>query len=445
MHDEGLQTDSIVSSIIPAPVKHNGVYDLDLAEVQNFYQTLGMINAKAVHDMASERERIRNNLPGEYDDETKEALADYLAFHSGSISSKILANSDQVAKAMLSHKPINTGADNQLILDAQLHREFKKLLNPPDHPSMTVSEYMDLVNMNEKDRADFLRKNGCAPESCFYDIVYQGQKSRNGNRSEENGRKRFDDAMTVLCAEMKEEEFQKLVNKINNSRGKNEKVSVAYYKDRVGEFRSKSLDDSLKEQNLTFSNATAAAAEHQGTLMEMDKKFGLPDGGLIQGAENSYPPIAINGTASGCNLSGKDYAAISYSSSLVSKKRDDFLHDDDILMQNDDAVADAKKAADIALKEYKNGNKLPLANLLTHGIRNLTRESQGKTAEEKACMNEMAGRMLNMLSRDPELQKHAMRSGLDAKDLEKAKEINAPEVKLEREITRPVPELRLSI
>ena len=125
-------------------------------------------------------------------------------------------------------------------------------------------------------------------------------------------------------------------------------------------------------------------------------------------------------------LSVKDYSALAFSTSLCSSKRAHLSLDEDILMQNNEAVADGKRAVNNALNDYAEGDKVPLATLMKLGIQMINKEASNQYGNTKNCLQEMADRMVGMLDRDPELKKYAMQQGLKAEDIKAAREINAP-------------------
>ncbi|SNU08059.1 hypothetical protein SAMN06297422_11487 [Lachnospiraceae bacterium] len=150
-------------------------------------------------------------------------------------------------------------------------------------------------------------------------------------------------------------------------------------------------------------------------------------------------------------LSSKDFAALSFAASTTKevyskidakqiKFDDNALHNEDTryklnahkLIYNFsskidyplsfyvDNINDSKDFAEKALRSYENGNKAPLAQLITHGIKFFCRVSLNNYYSGKVdlmVLSEMGQRMSAMLDRDPELMKLAVSNGLTGKEL----------------------------
>ena len=81
-------------------------------------------------------------------------------------------------------------------------------------------------------------------------------------------------------------------------------------------------------------------------------------------------------------------------------------------------INNGRKMASRAMEEYEKNNLKPLAKLIAFGITDIiacTRDTTYATQQSPAA--EMCKRMSNMLDRDPELKKEALRQGLKEQDL----------------------------
>ncbi|MBO4887970.1 MAG: hypothetical protein J5589_06640 [Firmicutes bacterium] len=257
-----------------------------------------------------------------------------------------------------------------------------------------------------------------------YGLEYiDGKESK---RSNSNGQGRFDTVVTLLQEELKEEAFNRLINKINAKRSNNEQVSAAYYKGKKSTYlKNSQKSDRIDQEKSRENRKDDLDYRAQAHLFDMDERY-APEKRDPEDRWITTLPAVSRIPTERYHLSVRDYTALAFSSALSSPNRDLFLLEDNILMQKDAAAADGKKATDIAIKAYSEGDKIPLANLLTLGIQKLTQEAQNKNVTEKACMQEMSSRMLNMLDRDPELKKYTMRQGLKEEDIQAAKKIDAP-------------------
>ena len=256
---------------------------------------------------------------------------------------------------------------------------------------------------------------------------------KESKRREIHGQTRFDSVMTMLYNELKPEEFQKLLNEVNSKRSDADRLTVEMFAHRKQSYIEASRTEENAIQEKTRNNATDIPYRYILKVVEMDELYAPKKSenqiGNLNGAVSEYPAIGLKDTADvhSQGLSNKDFAALAFANALSSKNRESHLIENDLLIQNETAVEDGKKAADIAFKAYGNKDKIPLANLLSLGIRKLNQTAQESAdAEEKACMQEMAKRMTNMLERDPELQKYAMRQGLKQEEIESVQKLAAP-------------------
>ena len=98
-----------------------------------------------------------------------------------------------------------------------------------------------------------------------------------------------------------------------------------------------------------------------------------------------------------------------------------------------EAVRQGKAVTRAALNAYAGGNKEPLARLIVQCLENVkTAGAEQRSPEEKTCLDEASIRFREMAVRDPELQKLAVRSGLqpapEANQIaQPARQMNQPE------------------
>ncbi|SEG28131.1 hypothetical protein SAMN04487934_11362 [Eubacterium ruminantium] len=160
---------------------------------------------------------------------------------------------------------------------------------------------------------------------------------------------------------------------------------------------------------------------------------------------------AIGSDDEAARLSNKDFAALSFAASTTRKvyekldkivlPLDDYKYHDKetryILNCNRlpyslaseldyglsfyiDHISDARDYAKEALQSYENGNKEPLAALITEGIKNFNRialNGQYEWMGNVGVYSEMGQRMTAMLDRDPELFKMAVGKGLTGDEI----------------------------
>ena len=166
--------ENIVSGMISAPKPAQNQYGLklDMEEIKNFYENLGLIQAKAAHDLAKERDAVYASLGDQYDEQTKNDLADYLTSYSGSLSSRMIFGTQALQTTIASKK---VAEDNQTTYDDlmryQLTQQFKTMLGDQNPPTMTVGEFMDAVNMRDNLRSTWLKQMKCKQEDNFYQVL----------------------------------------------------------------------------------------------------------------------------------------------------------------------------------------------------------------------------------------------------------------------------------
>ena len=302
-------------------------------------------------------------------------------------------------------------------------KEYTKALN-------ALKDYHMALARNDGGKASEFQTRLC---KAAYDYL----KDKRSTRSHPNGRKRFNAFMTLLYEELKPSEFQKVVDKVNQKRKDGEKICVEEFEAKKNRFMKASRKDEKAFLDSSGENATRLDLRTAATVMEMDDLYKPEQYNNPREPEKStiYSPVGlpIQAGHKGGSLSMKDFAAVSFASALSSRQRDKLLIENNILVQSEEAAAEGKKVSDAAFKAYGEGDKVPLAKLLTIGIRKLNEESAGRTGSEKACMKEMSQRIFNMLQRDPELQKYAERQGLTKEDM-KAAGKTAEELKKEPEV-----------
>ena len=111
----------------PKKVGADQHFELDLTQVQEFYTQIGIIKAKANHDLVKERQQYLQAIPGEYDEKTKNDIADYLAFHSESLPNRISGNADMLVRSLRQKPGAASGAiEYEHLLNYQLGEQFMK-------------------------------------------------------------------------------------------------------------------------------------------------------------------------------------------------------------------------------------------------------------------------------------------------------------------------------
>ena len=250
-------------------------------------------------------------------------------------------------------------------------------------------------------------------------------KGKESLRAHPYGQQRFDLAMTMLQKELKPEAFQELINKINNKRDETHRVSVEDYRAKVSSAIQVGKEEELRAYNLGLENVTKLSPISGAVVTQMDEKYGCPN--AVEG-KLPFDPIGMQ-KDNEHYLNPKEYSAVVFSSALSSSKRASQLLIEDVLDLNDEAVVEGRKVAEAAFRAYGSENgktdKIPLAKLLTLGLRKLNEETAGKNAKDRECLGEMSARMVNMLNRDPELKKLALRQGLKEEEIPRTPKRNA--------------------
>ena len=99
---------------------------------------------------------------------------------------------------------------------------------------------------------------------------------------------------------------------------------------------------------------------------------------------------------------------------------------DDITMKNYfPCIRKGKELAVDALKEYQNGNLVPLAKIIASGLTDIVKIEMILVEQVGSAVNgEMAKRLCNILERDDALKEEAFRQGLDPEDLDRVNGIS---------------------
>ncbi len=278
----------------------------------------------------------------------------------------------------------------------------------------SLKNYRDALQSKEGGKVNDYRK-------AFIKACADYVKGKESLRSHPNAQLRFDLAMAMLKKELKPEAFRELIDRINKKRGASEKVSDVYYANKMKNAERKGKDDAVIDHNKGLENATKMSYVGAANIRYLDDLCAYP-----KKQEEAGLPFAPVGAPEGvnCSLNPKDYSAVVLASSL-SSRHSGFKLTDTVLSQNRPAIDEGRQVAEIAFKAYGGQgvptDKVPLAKLLTLGIQKINGELAHKQGVEKECLNEMNVRMSNMLNRDPELKKLALREGL------KEEEIPAPQ------------------
>ena len=236
-------------------------------------------------------------------------------------------------------------------------------------------------------------------------------KDKYAKRRSPEGQQRFNTALTLLHEEMKPEEFRVLLQRVNGKRDEKDQISADALEFKKETFIVNAKDAEREAQEQTKDFATEFPLFYGYELGEIDTA-------AAPGPGEAYHAIGLRGNEMLGNLSNRDYSAISYTCALSSPKKNDNLINDSLLSPSKEQLANGKRAANTALTAYGQGNKQPLGELLSIALRRTAQEIQSHPAgTEKVVMTEINTRIKNMLGRDPELKKYALRSGLKEADL----------------------------
>ena len=232
--------------------------------------------------------------------------------------------------------------------------------------------------------------------------------------------------------------------------------------------------DKKKQQEATFKNRSVDADLRERQITEIDALMGLQPEFLDQfKSKNRIKYQTVNGnkvslfrkikpinegfSAIGTDdkslvLSSKDFAALSFAALTtrdIYEKYDSKykVWDDNPYLDKEsryranstrvvfglaskldyemtkgiDHIVDSRNYTADVMRSYENGNKEPLAKLITEGIKNFKDIALGGDYElntDLIVYSEMGQRMTAMLDRDPELMKLATSKGITGKDIE---------------------------
>ena len=275
----------------------------------------------------------------------------------------------------------------------------------------SLRSYRDALRSKEGGKVNDYR-------SAFIKACSDYVKGKESLRSHPNAQLRFDLAMAMLKKELKPEAFKRLVDRVNAKRGAADQVSEEYYENKIKRAVNKGRHDAEIEHGKGKYNVTKASLSGSASIENLDVLCGYPR----QPGEEKALPFAPVGAPEGskCSLNPKEYSAVVLASSL-SSRHSDFNLGDVTVSQAPAAIEEGRQVAEIAFKAYGGkdvpADKIPLAKLLTLGIRKINQELRLRQGVEKECLKESSARMANMLDRDPELKKLALREGLKENEL----------------------------
>ncbi|SNU08889.1 hypothetical protein SAMN06297422_12156 [Lachnospiraceae bacterium] len=336
-------------------------------------------------------------------------------------------------------------------------KEFTKMMK-------TLREFTYLVSSGSGGSA--LEKRDNLIKDCLIYI-----KDKMGRvRTNDYGKKRFDDTLLVLSEIMPEKDFRALVDTINHKRSA--KPGSEKYIDYDKTFRDKYVLGSErsrirlaeraredKVQQKTLKNQTKMLNMDISRIEIIDALFGrkpkAPDFmisalGGSKGAKEAFSDIKesfvpIGPYRNDFNLSNKDFAAIAYAATLTPEAAAQDTRDLNMTPQQklnkygaaytadfmfDDGTKDCGKwcagpvqfgreYAASAMRAYAAGQKEPLARILQEGIKTMNNEARRATvlSDTFIANNEMLNRMKGMMNRDPELMRLILKDkGLTRED-----------------------------
>jgi len=282
------------------------------------------------------------------------------------------------------------------------------------------------------------------------------------------GRKRVNDVLLIMSDIMLPSDFRAEVQRINIIRkagiGDDDYIMAENYtpevKRRKGSeyhrLRLAALEASEEKQKKTQENSTEIPDFYKKQLENLENIYGREpryDASSMQGVFSpdperpdrirEFPGIrkeysSIGPTRIPYGIADKDFTAIAFAGALTREALEEGMkgsygtvYDPDItgpeysekaavktfgkdIAKYKGVIQFGRTSAEQALKEYSEGNKEPLAKLLAAGIkycRNYVRNSD-KLDNAYILYHEMASRMLNMMDRDPELERIALENDL---------------------------------
>ena len=402
-----------------------GLQETEKKDLQNGRRILSMSSSK-----------IGNNL-------TKHGIhhEQYTSQYSNENTVKLIKSADE---ALRSGKPLNVlrqpgyteavYADNPRAYDERAYLTggvlTKLRLIPsrwPRHSSDTSTYKKFLSTLQAYHNALRSKEGGTinAARMEFIQACKNYVKGKESLRSHHNGRQRFDLAMTMLQKELKPDAFQALIDKINNKRDAAHQVSVEGYQGKVRSAMKLAREEERGAHGKGQNDATKLSYYASAVVLQMDEKYGYPN--PVEGAL-PFDPVGMQ-RDNKHHLNSKEYSAVVFASALSSSRRENQLPLADPLGLNDEAVAEGRRVAEAAFRAYGGQDtapdKIPLAKLLILGIRKISAEMPGMNAKDQECMKEMSARMGNLLERDPELKKLALRQGLKEEEIPKVPDPDA--------------------
>ena len=265
-------------------------------------------------------------------------------------------------------------------------------------------------------------------------------KGKDKIRRDKGGQKRFDDSLLIMSELLPEKDFEKVIALVN--KGRNAKPGDKAYIDYDKTYKNKNqkggvrynicINEKMRADEIqknTLKDATGMYNRDAKKVAEFEKMFTT---------DKAFSPVGAY--KDNIYLSNKDFAALAYVSMLTPEalafdgRYSDLPFEEKLLKIGNDYTAklyesgkagkdtkleDVKKSAleqtTKALSAYEMGDKEPLAKLIASGVRDLSKLSYNDVdLNGKKILNaEMSTRLINMLSRDPELSKLARENGLD--------------------------------
>ena len=297
------------------------------------------------------------------------------------------------------------------------------------------------------DKTDLLDTKNALKEYCLAYI--DGKETK---RSREFGQIRFDTVMTVLYDILPTKEFNAILRTINHKRGVGANSPDYVSRDKYNTMRMEiySLEENKEEErqvvaesiNISkilpdwyleqYNNVMSVFGMSPENNERLSAVFGENINEKFPNVQAEYAQIG-NGLKEGRTLSDNDFAAIAYAGALTSSAASldergkgawDVEYNKTLVTGKDYTSILAKKpipaeaagfanvmqagrqgAVDV-MNEYKKGNKVPLATMLTDGIRQIAASCRlSRTVDDSFLINgEMARRMVAMIERDNTLR-----------------------------------------
>ena len=359
--------------------------------------------------------------------------------------------------------------------EGKWHSDNSKLY---DNMLKTMKKYEYTLSTNQGGRAHDIRND-------LEKLCLQYISGKETERSHEWGKQRFDDVLMVMAEIMPEKEFEKQIAKINTIRkakpGSKKFIDAKKYRHHAikdeenyleGEIYKKWSDkgkemDEKKQQKAEESyldipdplkeNVASLDGLYGKTFNKKDKRLDNMFGGyagsdktkLFKPITDDFKAIGPAGNMENAKLSDKDFAAIAFAATTTpdvaaeDKRYVEATPADKAFFTSRKYTTDiatnrstysvkpyaeniqkGRMTAAEAMKAYENGSKMPLAHVLASGLKTISHNLKGMKALDQCTLAdaEMGCRMLNILSRDPELFYIAEQSeGLTRNDLRNVK------------------------